>query len=68
MSSLCDRLVDNTVVNDYDLGPIYGYQSEIIVSLEKAIEPIQLLIHNLVNYVKKVNERCYYVWLSHPYQ
>ena len=54
------RLVDNTVTNDSGLSPIFGYQSQSIVSLETAVEPIESLFHSLVDYVKIAKEHCYY--------
>ncbi len=57
---LANRAIGDTVSNDAQLSPIYGYQSQPIVSLDKALEPIRSLIDNLVDYIKVAKERCHY--------
>ena len=58
--SFADRLVDDIVANDSELNPIYGYQHETVVSLERALQLIEPLIYSLSNYMKITKERCYY--------
>ena len=55
-----DRLINDTFTNDHHLSPIYGYQTQPLVSLETALEPIQAQIDGLCEYIKLAKERCYY--------
>ncbi len=55
-----DRFVDSTVINDVQLSPIFGYEDEAIVSLERSLEPIQSMIHSLADQIKIAKERCYF--------
>jgi hypothetical protein len=55
-----DRFIDNTVTNDIQLSPICGYQSQPIVSLWKALEPVQSVIDGLNDYIKVAEEYCHY--------
>jgi hypothetical protein len=55
-----NRLIDNTINNDLKLCPIFDYENEIIVSLEKSIELIEYLFNSLRNYVKIAKDHCYY--------
>jgi hypothetical protein len=48
-----DRFIDDIVANDAQLSPIYSYQSQPIVSLEKALESVRSLIDRLVDYIIK---------------
>jgi hypothetical protein len=59
-SWVSNRFIDDTVSNDAQLSPIYGYQSQPIVSLDKALEPVRSLFHNLVDYIKVAKEHCHY--------
>jgi len=56
-----NRLIDNTINSDLKLCPIFYYENEIIVSLEKSIELIEYLFNSLRNYVKIAKDHCYYL-------
>lgn len=42
------------------LTPVYGYQSENLVSIEKALEPVQSQIEELSYYIKIAKKSCHY--------
>ena len=42
------------------LPPIYGFQSQELVSIEKALQPIESQIKELSNYVKIAKKHCHY--------
>ena len=42
------------------LPPVYGYHSQQIVSIEKALEPIELHIDQLVRYIKIAKKHCHF--------
>ena len=48
-----DRLINETFTDDHHLSPIYGYQTQPLVSLETALEPIQAQINGLCEYRSK---------------
>ena len=55
------RFVDNSAASDdKKLGPVYGYQSQPLVSLEEALEPIQSQIKALAEYIDVAKGHCHY--------
>lgn len=55
------RFVDTSAASDdKKLGPVYGYQSQPLVSLEEALEPIQSQIDALAEYIEVAKGHCHY--------
>jgi hypothetical protein len=42
------------------LPPVYGYRTEKVVSLEKALEPIESQINELPHFVKMAKRHCHF--------